>query len=74
MSKLKHNKSDHISIKEIAGILGISYATAWDMAWVRENNIRYKGISRNIALPKIDELLNNQKIQKNVIIKNVSSY
>ena len=35
MSKLKHNKSDHISIKEIAGILGISYTTAWDMAWVR---------------------------------------
>ena len=65
---------DYISIKEIAGILGVSYTTAWDMVWVRENNIRYKGISRNIALPKIDELLNNQKIQKNVIIKNVSSY
>ena len=66
--------TDYISMKESAGILGVSYTTAWDMAWVRENNIRYKGINRNIALPKIDELLNSQKIQKNVIIKNVSSY
>jgi hypothetical protein len=62
VSKPKHNKQDYITIKEIASELGISYMTAWQMQWVRLHNIVRYGVSKNIALPIIEEYKNNKKI------------
>ena len=58
----KYNKDDFIQIKDIASELGISYITAWKIRWVQENNVTRYGVSKSIAIPKLEEFKNNQKI------------
>lgn len=62
MSNSRETKSGYINAKEISYILNVSYSTARDLTWYKQNyDKKNRGVKREIAAPLLSECLVRQK-------------